>query len=58
MPRVQLDVGQKLVGIDDALDPFVLFFAVDEDGGLVVPRVVHHHVDFGDGARGGRVDVG
>ena len=55
---IQFDVGNQFIGVDVALDPFVLVFAVDEDGGLVVACVVHHDIDFGDGARGGRVDIG
>ena len=55
---VQLDVGDELVGVDDTFNPFVLLFTVDEDGGLVISGVVHHHVDLGYGASGGRVDVG
>ena len=50
---VEFDVGEQFIGDDDAFCPFVLLFTVDEDGGLVVARMVHHHIDFGDGAGGG-----
>ena len=55
---VQLNVGEQLIGDEDTLGPFVLLFTVDENGGLVVTRVVHHHVDFSDDAGGRGVDVG